>query len=503
LEFMTALHELKRQLADVTELRKVSAILGWDQSTYMPPGGADARGRQLAVVDRIAHEKFTTAEVGKLIDKAEAEVAVTGAHEIDRAFVRVARRDYEQSCKIPAQLVTDRSEHFAKVFNLWTKARPANDFKAIEKDIQRSIELSKRTAECFPGYKHIIDPLIDFSDPGMTADVVAKLFKELSAELVPLVKAVCSKPKVDSSFLNRRFPVAAQWDFGLEIAKAFGYDLSRGRQDRSAHPFMTSFGIGDIRITTRFKEDDIGDGLFSTLHETGHALYEQGNAIELDGNILQGGISSGVHESQSRLWENVVARSKRFWRFYYPKLQGVFSEQLGKVSLEEFYRAINKVERSLIRVDADELTYNLHVIIRFELEMQLLEGKVAVKELPEAWRAAYTEALGVCSKDDKDGVLQDCHWYGGQIGGCFQGYTIGNILSVQFFDAAVLASPAILTEIEQGNFTSLHAWLSKNIYRHGRAKEAPELIKGATGSDISIKPYIKYLKDKYGEIYGV
>lgn len=498
---MRALKELKRRLAEVTELRKVSAILGWDQSTYMPPGGAESRGRQIAVVDGLAHEKFTSAAIGRLIDRAEKEVSKPKASDLDRAFVRIARLDYEQLRKIPNELVAERSVHFAKIFNVWTIARPANDYKTLEPLIQTTIDLSRKMADCFPGYKHVIDPLIEFSDPGVTSDIVAKLFRELSTELVPLVRAVVSKPKLDTSCLRKNFPIQQQWDFGLSVAKAFGYDLRRGRQDRSAHPFMTSFSVGDVRITTRFREDDLGDGLFSTLHETGHALYEQGNASELDGNILQGGISSGIHESQSRLWENIVSRSRSFWHFYYPKLQAVFPAQLSNVSLDEFYGAINSVSQSLIRVDADELTYNLHVIIRFELEMKLLEGKLTAKDLPEAWRAAYSQTLGVSSVDDKDGVLQDCHWYGGPIGGAFQGYTLGNILSVQFFDAAVQAVPEIPRQIEQGDFTGLHGWLRHNIYRHGRAKEGPELIKEATGSEITILPYIKYLKSKYGELY--
>lgn len=498
---MSAITKLKKQLAEVKELRKVSAVLGWDQATYMPPGGAAARGRQMAVVDLVAHERFTDTEVGRLIDKAEAELALSSASELERAFVRVARRDYDQACKMPASLVAESTEHFVMIFNAWSRARPANDFKSLEKLVERSIELSRRTAECFPGFKHVIDPLIDFSDPGLTSEVVSKLFSDLSRELVPLVKQVTSMPEFDNSCLHKIYPIQQQWDFGLEIAKAFGFDLTRGRQDRSAHPFMTSFAIGDVRITTRFQESDVGDGLFSTLHETGHALYEQGNALELDGNILQGGISSGIHESQSRLWENVVSRSKNFWTHYYPKLQGVFPVQLGNVSLSEFYRAINKVSRSLIRVDADELTYNLHVIIRFGLEMKLLDGRLSVKDLPEAWRAASQEALGVSSKDDKDGVLQDCHWFMGPIGGCFQGYTVGNILSVQFFDAAVRAHPEIPDQIKRGEFSKLHGWLRQNIYQHGRAQEGPELIKAATGSEITIKPYMKYLQDKYGEIY--
>jgi carboxypeptidase Taq len=251
------------------------------------------------------------------------------------------------------------------------------------------------------------------------------------------------------------------------------------------------------------KEDDLGDALFSTMHEAGHALYEQGIHPDYEGTPLARGTSAGVHESQSRLWENLVGRSRGFWQCFYPQLQAVFPDQLGSVPLETFYRAINKVERSLIRTDADEVTYNLHVMIRFDLELALLEGSLAVRDLPEAWRERYRADLGIVPPDDRDGVLQDVHWYHGSIGGGFQGYTLGNILSAQFFDSAVRAHPEIPTQIAQGEFVTLHTWLKENLYQHGRKYTAPEIIERATGEPLTITPYIRYLKTKYGELYGV
>jgi carboxypeptidase Taq len=318
---------------------------------------------------------------------------------------------------------------------------------------------------------------------------------------VPLVQAIAAQPTADYACLRQKFPEAQQLAFGSAVVKQLGYDFQRGRQDKTHHPFCTTFSLGDVRITTRVKENNLGDALFSTIHEAGHAMYEQGIRRELEGTPLARGTSSGVHESQSRLWENLVGRGRGFWRFFYPKLQAAFPAQLGSVPLDAFYRAINKVERSLIRTDADEVTYNLHVMIRFDFELQLLEGKLAVRDLPEAWRERYQADLGIASPDDRDGVLQDVHWFGGQIGGVFQGYTLGNILSAQFYAAALRANPQIPDQIAGGEFTPLHAWLQENIYQHGAKFTANELVKRATGQPLTIEPYIRYLRTKYGELY--
>ena len=306
---------------------------------------------------------------------------------------------------------------------------------------------------------------------------------------------------MDDSCLHQTFPEAQQLAFGKEVIKRFGYDLERGREDKTPHPFTTGFSIGDVRITTRVKENNLGEALFSTMHEAGHALYEQGIHRDFEGTPLAQGTSAGVHESQSRLWENLVGRSRGFWKFFYPKLQAVFPDQLGSVSLETFYRAINKVECSLIRTDADEVTYNLHIMQRFDFELDLLEGRLAVRDLPEAWRERFKTDLGIVPPDDRDGVLQDVHWYGGIIGGVFQGYTLGNILSAQFFEMALQAHPTIPTEIKEGEFGTLYNWLKESIYQHGQKYTASELIERVTGGPLSIKPYLRYLRSKYGELY--
>jgi carboxypeptidase Taq len=335
----------------------------------------------------------------------------------------------------------------------------------------------------------------------MKASSVRALFAELREKLVPIVRAITSQAPADDSVLHKHYPERDQLSFGEEVVKQLGYDFSRGRIDKTPHPFMTKFSLGDVRITTRVREDDLGDCLFSNMHEAGHAMYEQGIDMSYEGTPLAGGTSAGVHESQSRLWENIVGRSHGFWEYMFPKLQSHFSKQLQDVPLDTFYAAINKVEKSLIRTDADEVTYNLHVMLRFDFELQMLEGSLSIRDLPEAWHERFEHDFGVVPPDDKDGVLQDVHWYAGIIGGAFQGYTLGNILSAQFYNAALQAHPSISDEIKQGQFSTLHNWLRENIYRHGSKFTASEIIEHATGSSLSIEPYINYLKTKYGALY--
>jgi carboxypeptidase Taq len=499
------LNELKIRLQEVNDLNSAAAVLYWDQATYMPPGGAEARGRQMATLGQLAQEKFTDAAVGKLLEELLPYEESLPYDSDDASLLRVTRRDYQRATKLPPEFVAEVMRHIAQSYQAWTVARPANDFAAVEPLLQKTLELSRRAAEYFgwPADGHVADALIEEADYGMTVATLRPLFAALREQLVPLVAAIQQQPAPDDSFLNRHYPEQQQWDFGVEVVKRYGYDFQRGRQDKTHHPFMIKFGLGDVRITTRFREDDLGDGLFSTMHESGHAMYEQGIDRAFDGTPLAGGSSAGIHESQSRLWENLVGRSRPFWSYYYPQLQAVFPEQLGDIPLDLFYRAINKVRPSLIRVDADEVTYNLHVIIRFELELALLEGTLAIKDLPEAWRASYRDYLGVVSPDDKDGVLQDVHWFGGVIGGSFQGYTLGNVMSAAFWQAAHAAHPEIGAQIGQGQFDTLHGWLRENIYQHGRKFTAAELVQRVTGAPLTIDPYIGYLKSKYGEMYGL
>jgi carboxypeptidase Taq len=316
-----------------------------------------------------------------------------------------------------------------------------------------------------------------------------------------MVRAIAEQTPIDNSCLQGRFPETRQLDFNLAVADRIGYDRARGRLDKTHHPFCIKFSLGDVRITTNVHESNVDQTLFSTVHESGHAMYEQGVSAALEASPLGTGVSSGVHESQSRLWENVVGRSRGFWGHFYPALQRTFPDQLGGVPLETFYCAINKVERSLIRTEADEVTYNLHVMLRFELEQELLEGRLRVEDLPEAWRAAMQADLGITPPDDRDGCLQDVHWYAGTIGGGFQSYTIGNILASQFHAAAVAAHPDIPGEIAKGEFGTLREWLRQHVHQHGRKFTPNELIERATGKPMTMCPYLAYLRAKYGELY--
>ncbi len=497
------LQELKTRLSEINDIESAASLLYWDQATYMPPGGAAARGRQLATLRHIAHTKFTDPAIGQLLEDLSSYERSLPPDSDEASLIRVTRRDYERAVKIPADFTARFSQHSTETYEVWAKARSANDFAAVQPYLEKTLELSRELANFFPGYEHIADPLIAEADYGMKATSVRELFAELRQQLVPIVEAISAQPVTDASCLHQHFPEAEQIAFSLKVIEKLGYDFQRGRQDKTLHPFMTKFSTGDVRITTRIRENDLNEGLFSTIHETGHALYEQGVNRDFEATPLAGGTSSGVHESQSRLWENMVGRSRPFWKFFYPQLQAQFPQQLGDVSLETFYRAINKVERSLIRTDADEVTYNLHVMIRFDLELQLLEGTLAVRDLPQAWNERYRSDLGIVPPNDSNGVLQDVHWYGGAIGGMFQGYTLGNLMSAQFFQAALQFHPHISTEIEQGNFDTLHNWLKTNIYQHGRKYTAAEIVELATGKALSIEPFISYIQQKFGELYSL
>jgi carboxypeptidase Taq len=497
----TKLAELKRRLLEISDLAAAGALLGWDQSTYMPKGGAPARARQGATLGRLAHEKSVDPALGKLLDGLAPYAAGLPYDSDEASLIRIARRDFEKAIKLPSTYVARASALASTSYDAWTRARPANDFATMLPFLEKAVDLSREYAGYFAPYRHVADPLIDAADEGMTTASVRSLFAELRSELIPVVRAIFGQPVPGDGCLHGSFSEPAQLDFSLSVVKRFGYDTGRGRLDKTHHPFCTKFSSGDVRITTRVDEKRFGDALFSTMHETGHALYEQGVAAALEGTPLGTGTSAGVHESQSRLWENVVGRGRPFWEHFYPVLRDTFPDQFRRTGFETFYRAINNVQRSLIRTDADEVTYNLHIMMRFDLELELLEGHLRVKDLPEAWRARMQADLGIAPADDRDGCLQDVHWYGGTVGGGFQSYTIGNILSAQFYSAAVKAHPDIPLEIAKGEFGTLHGWLREHLYRHGRKFQPDEIVMRATGGPMSTKPYLAYLRAKYGELY--
>ncbi len=495
------LNELKARLMEVQDLRNVGYLLNWDEETYMPMGGAVGRGRQNALLARLAHEKYTDPAIGHLLDDLRPYEESLPYDSDDASLIRVARREYERLLKVPPQFTADFYQHISKCYNTWVTARPANNFKALEPLLEKSIDLCRQMADFFPGYEHVADPLIDYADYGMKATTLRSLFAQLRRELIPIVQAISAQPVADDACLRQHFPHADQLAFGEEVVRQLGFDFNRGREDLTHHPFQTTIGLGDIRITTHVTEDYLADALFSTIHEAGHGMYEQGIRMELDGTPLGSVMSAGLHESQSRTWENLVGRSRAFWEHFYPQLQAKFPAQLGNVSLDTFYRAVNKVQRSLIRIDADEVTYNLHVMIRFDIELALLEGNLLVRDLPEYWHLRYQADMGVRAPDDRDGVMQDVHWFSGYVGGAFQGYTLGNIMGAQFYAQALKAHPDLPEEMKLGKFDTLRHWLVENLYQHGYKFTANELVERVCGGPLSIEPYIAYLRAKYGELY--
>lgn len=495
--------KLKALLAEIDDIQSAAALLNWDQATYMPTRGATARGRQLATLRQIAHQKFTDGTIAQLLEDLSAYESDLPYDSDEASLIRITRRDYDRAAKIPTDFTARSSKLRSQSYQVWGQARSEGNFALVQPYLEQIVDLSREYANFFPGYDHIADPLIESSDYGMTATSIRAVFAELREQLVPLVQAITEQPAIDASCLHQYFPEAEQLAFTYRVLEQMGYDLQRGRQDKTLHPFMTNFSIDDVRITTRVYENDLSQGLFSTIHEMGHAFYELGVASELEGTPLANGVSSGVHESQSRLWENLVGRSLPFWHYFYPQLQAAFPQQLKDVSLETFYRAINRVERSLIRTDADEVTYNLHVMIRFDLELDLLDGTLAVRDLPDAWNERYRSDLGVIPSNDREGVLQDVHWYSSRVGGMFQGYTLGNLMSAQFFEAALQENLHIPNQIEQGNFKPLYDWLKEKIYYHGCKYTADETVQRVTGKPLSTAPLMQYLRSKYRDLYGV
>lgn len=496
------LAKFKAMLQELGDLQSNSYLLIWDQSTYMPPGGAEARARLSGLVNRLAQERLVDPTLINLMEELEPYAESLPFDHEDAALVRAARREYERLGKIPPELMRQFSEHSSEAYQQWVLARSENNWKRVEPYLEKTLEYSRRFAELFPEYDHIADPLIARADYGLKAADIRRIFAELRQQLVPLIEAIGQQPQVDTSCLRGHFPKEGQLEFAEEVVRELGYDFNRGRMDLSPHPFTATFSIHDTRITTRVREDDISDCLFSAIHEAGHAMHFQGTDPVYEASPLAFSYSTCIGESQSRTWENLVGRSRAFWNHYYPRLQKYFPEQFKDVPLETFYRAINLVQPSLIRADADEVTYNLHPMIRFELELEMLEGSLAVKDLPDAWRESYRRDLGITPPDDRDGVLQDVHWFAGLIGGMFHGYTLGNVLSAMFYELALEAYPRIPAEMEQGRFDTLLSWLTEHIYRPGGKYTALELTERVTGrGEFDAQPLVRYLRSKYREIY--
>ncbi len=493
---------LKAKLSEIADLRAASAVMGWDQLVNMPEGAAQDRGEQIATLENIMHTKATSEEIGKLLDDLQGYMGELGPDSDDARLIKVAKRDYDKQTKVPSEFVVRFARATTVGQSVWEKAKVASDFSIFKPNLEQLVELRREYAEFFKPWDHVYDPLLDDFEPGMKTAEVQAIFEKLRPEQVALIKTIAEKEKVDRSFLFLEYPEKGQWDFGEEVITQFGYDWTHGRQDKSAHPFTTSFGIHDVRITTRVKENYLPTAMFGTFHECGHALYEMGVSSGLNRLPLADGASMAVHESQSRMWENIIGRSKEFWTRYYPRLQEYFPTQLGNVSLDAFYRGVNAVEPSLIRVEADEATYNLHIMLRLELEIALMEGSLAVKDAPQAWNEKFEEYLGIVPPNDADGVLQDVHWSFGGFG-YFPTYALGNLVSAQLWEKMSEDIDDIDGKVAAADFTPILAWLREHIHVHGAKFEPQELVEKVTGSKITPEPFIRYLKKKFGAIYNL
>jgi len=497
------LNLLKQRLEEIRHLNKASALLIWDQETKMPPGGARARAEQLATLSRLGHELFIADRTGELLARAADETADLPFDDDDTSLVRVSQRDYDRTKKLPTSLVTEFTRHSALAHGVWVHARESDDFAAFSPWLERTIELSRQRAEHLGYQENMYDALLDLFEPGIKSSQVTRIFDDLKQELVPLVAAIADRSdRVNDAAVHQPFDEMPQETFGKKVAAILGYDFSRGRLDPTVHPFETSFSCNDVRITTRYESNFLSPSLFGTMHETGHAMYEQGVSPALDHTPLGRGASSAVHESQSRMWENVVGRSRPFWRRYYPDLQRVFPQQLAEVNLDTFYGAINTVQPSLIRVYADEVTYNLHIMLRFEMEMDLLATRYPVSEAPAVWNDKMESYLGVRPPSDTLGILQDVHWSNGLFG-YFPTYALGNILSLQLYEKALQERPEVRDQLARGETTGLREWMTEKIYRHGRKFQPAELVDRATGEPLQPRAYVKYLQTKFGELYGL
>ncbi|HXF97690.1 MAG TPA: carboxypeptidase M32 [Gaiellaceae bacterium] len=487
-----ALAELKELLGELSDLRRAESLLAWDMTVWMPPRGQASRAVQLATIERLAHERLASPRLGELLDELEPWAASLDPESDEAALVRVTRRDWEKARCVPTELASELALVAAQGYEAWVRAREESEFGVFRPWLERLLELRQRQVECFAPYDDPYDVLLDDYEPGLRTEEVRRVFAVLEPGLRELVARHAIAE--DGDELRGPFPVAAQERLSRELVERFGARWDSFRLDQTVHPYQATVGLNDIRLTTRYSEDDL-HSLFTAMHECGHGLYEWGVSPTLDRTPLASGASMALHESQSRLWENVVGRSLPFWTWFYPRVQAAFPERLADVSLERFHAAVNRARRSLVRVDADETTYGLHIVLRFELEQELLSGRLAIADLPEAWNARFEELMGIPVPNDRLGVLQDSHWSAGSFG-YFPTYLLGSVLAVQIWERAREALPDLEEQVGRGEFADLHAWLRENLYRLGRKLTPAETIERVAGGPIDPQPYLAYLRAK-------
>jgi carboxypeptidase Taq len=504
-ETLEKLHGIDRECR---HLEKIAALLQWDQETCLPPEGAGERSGQLALIQGLAHERFTAPETGRLLEELGSVSGKPRGDEslppLERDFLRVMRRNYDKAVKLPVEFVASCARAEALSQAAWVRARRDNDFAAFLPHLKNMLEAARKKAEYW-GYRNgdgltLYDGLLDIYEPDMKAADITRVFTPLRERLSALLGRIAAKGQ-GHPFLKAEFAPEVQARYNHALMESLGFDTARGRLDLSAHPFTTSLGTNDVRITTRYDRNNLLSGIFSTIHESGHAFYETGFPAEIAGSCLAEGASMAVHESQSRFWENVVGRSRSFWKAQLPALKAFFPEQLAMTGLDEFYRAVNRVGPSLIRVDADEVSYSLHIILRFELEKELFSGELAAEDLPSAWRGRMKEFIGIENETDAEGVLQDVHWPMGAFG-YFPSYALGNLYGLQMRQKLLEDIPDYETRLADGSYGEIHAWLKERVYVWGRRLSPRELLFKITGEELSVEPFLNYIESKYTELYG-
>lgn len=497
------LDELRTHLAALVDLRNASQLLGWDQQTMMPPRGGAARAEALATVERIGHEMFVSDEIGHLLDSAAAQLDGATPDSDDASLVRVTRRHWEKARSVPSELAADIARAGSIGQEAWVHAREQSDFASFVPYLERNLELARRYVDCFQNFDCAYDALLDDYDPGQTTAEVTRLFDELKSELVPMIATLdARRENVDDSCLHGDFPVARQRELVADVVALMGFDRRGWRIDDAVHPFAAGFGSGDVRITTRWDPTFFASGLYGAMHETGHGLYEEGVADALQRTPLAHAESLALHESQSRMWENMVGRGRSFSEVLAPRLAARFGDSVGTLDADTLYRAVNCTQPSFIRVEADEATYGLHIVLRFEIEQELIEGRLAVKDLPEVWNARFKDYFGLDVPDDATGVLQDVHWSEGLIG-YFPTYALGNLIAGQLWERVHAEHPELEQQIAAGELSPLREWLRDHVHRHGAKFTTQELLEREVGGLIEVGPFVNYLKAKLSDVYRV
>src|SRR5437588_4058349 len=497
------LDQLREALGEVSDLQEAFRVLAWDQETFLPAGGFEGRGVVLSTLGRRAHDLFVSDRVTRLLEATEGEVSSLDPGSDEASLVRVTRRDQERDRRIPSELVGEMATASSAAAPVWREARAKSDFAMFAPHLARNVELSLRRAEAIGYESRPFDALL-YTEPGMTTSQLEVIFAGLKESIVPLVKKIAAKADaVDAGCLHGDFPEAPQLGFVNTVIERLGFSFEQGRMDISAHPFMIGMNPGDVRLTNRVSRGLVTMAIFGGIHESGHGIYGQGISPALARTPLWDGASNGLHESQPRLYENLIGRSRPFWKHWFGELRALFPEQLAKVDAEDFYRAVNRVEPSLIRVEADEVTYNLHILLRFEIENDRLEGRLKVEDVPEAWNAKMVEYLGVKPPNDAEGALQDIHWsFAGELAG-FPAYSLGNLMSAQLLAAIRNDLPELDGQVEAGEFGPLLGWLHERVHQHGRKFTPAELLLRVTGQELDASYWVAYAERKFGDIYGL